>query len=476
MPSLYRQIVPGIILPFYDRLSGRRFWDELQNLRRLQWRSSGDLEERAAGRMKSLLVHAGRHVPYYRDLFSGAGIDLGKIARTADLELLPVTTKAQLRLNFPARTLADNLSPGRFYMKRTSGSTGLPLEFFADRAGIDLWMGSYLFFREWADAPLWLTRLHILAPPHFCGYLKNEASGAYSPGRSRLLRRWLLGEKVVSLSGIDLTLREFLFHIRHAGSRGYFLHAFPSYAAHLAMQVLDSGTGLPSPPRSVICYAETLTPSQQALIGRAFGCRVANQYSALEVLHMAQTCPDYPAFFHVNSERAILRVVRQDGKAAQPGERGRIIVTDLANKAMPFINYDTGDWGVAGPPCPCGRGFPTLAGIEGRESEFLRTPAGRIVSPGTLGSFFMRPGGAYCYLWEYQAIQTATDSVTLLIVPTPSFSAPMSNRIARDLEAWLGPGISVTVALVDRIDAEPSGKRPMIKSGPASGQTWIERC
>ena len=266
-----------------------------------------------------------------------------------------------------------------------------------------------------------------------------------------------------------MTLPEFLSRVRESGRRGYFLFAFPSYAAWLAARILDSGSELPSLPRVVMSYGETLTPSRQDLIERAFRCRVVNHYSSLEVLHMAQTCPDNPGLLHVNSERAILRIVRQDGTPAPPGETGRILVTDLTNRVMPFINYETGDWGAAGPPCPCGRGFPTLTGIEGRGCEFIRLPSGGIVSPGSLGVFVMRPGGAHPHILEFQAVQKAPGSIELLIVPAGSYSPGTSDLIAREIEALMGPGMSVTVTFVDRIEPEPSGKRPVIRSLPSTG-------
>jgi phenylacetate-CoA ligase len=462
----YGRLASRFVLPLYDRLAGRRIWEEWRALRKLQWRSSEELEERAEKRLSRLIVHAGTHVPFYREHFANAGIDPEKPVRIADLERLPVTTKAQLRAAFPSGALADNLPAGRYYRKLTSGSTGLPLEFFADRRAIDSWMASYLFFREWAHAPLGLMQLQIAAPPRFTGRLENEAFRIHSPGRSRWARRLLLGEISVRLSGIDLTLPEFLSEVRKAGKRDYFILAFPSYAASLAAQILDSGWDPPRIPRAVISYAETLTPVRQRLIEKAFCCRVANHYSSLEVLHMAQTCPDNPALLHVNTERAILRIVREDGQSTRPGEAGRILATDLANEAMPFINYDTGDWGVAGTRCPCGRGFPTVMSIDGREAECFHTPSGKTVSPGTLGSFFGGPEGEHPHIWEYQALLTAPDSLNLRIVPAASFTAAISDQLIRHLEAWLGPGLSVTITLVDRIDPEPSGKRIVIKSQP----------
>ena len=176
---------------------------------------------------------------------------------------------------------------------------------------------------------------------------------------------------------------------------------------------------------------------------------------------MAQTCPDNPGVFHVNSERVILRVVRDDGSPAGSDERGRILITALANYVMPFINYDMGDSGINGGPCPCGRGFPTLMGLEGRLGEVIRTPGGRIIAPVTLGILLKF---AVPYVWEYQAVQAATDTVTLLVVPTSRFTPGIATILQADLEKLLGAGMKVRIEPVDQIPPEHSGKRLVIRS------------
>src|SRR5207249_1577555 len=155
----------------------------------------------------------------------------------------------------------------------------------------------------------------------------------------------------------------------------------------------------------VISHAETLTPSSAASIERAFRCRVVNQYSTWEVPQIAQTCPDNPTLLHVNSERAVVRLVREDGTEARPGEQGRVVITDLTNFVAPFINYDIGDWAVAGPACPCGRGFPTLQSVEGKTSEQLRTPAGRLISASALSHVLLDLVPVQPYVLEFQAVQ-----------------------------------------------------------------------
>jgi phenylacetate-CoA ligase len=248
-----------------------------------------------------------------------------------------------------------------------------------------------------------------------------------------------------------------------ARGRPYFLYGPPSYLAHLATLLLEAGAPLARAPAVVIACGETLAAVDARVIERAFGCRVVNHYSTLEVLYLAQTCPDEPTLLHTNAERAIVRVVRPDGRAAAPGEPGRVVVTDLANFVMPLINYDLGDTAVAGLPCRCGRGLPTLARLEGRAAELIRTPH-RVVSAATLGYYLTDTCQATPHLREFQVVQESAETVVLRVVPTGQFGPGTAALLRERLVDLFGPGVAVRVDAVDRIPLEPSGKRLIIKA------------
>jgi phenylacetate-CoA ligase len=287
------------------------------------------------------------------------------------------------------------------------------------------------------------------------------------PRPMRWARRMLLGERVVALSGKDLPLDEFVRCSRTAAPRGYVVRGYAAYLTRLAWRLLEAGMTLPAPPRVVISGGETLTELDAGTIERALGCKVVNHYAAWEVPHMAQTCPDNPALLHVNSERVVVRVLTEDCRPADPGARGRIVVTSLENYVMPFINYEIGDWGIAGAPCPCGRGFPTLTKVEGRLGETIRTPSGRLISPVTLDGVFRFRGP---YVREYQAERTAADTLTVRVVPTPRFTPEIASTLGSELAQYVGTGMKIRVETVAGIPAEPSGKRLIIRP-PAERMT-----
>src|SRR5262249_29771333 len=142
---------------------------------------------------------------------------------------------------------------------------------------------------------------------------------------------------------------------------------------------------------------------------------------------------------------------------------GRVVVTDLANSVMPFINYANGDQAVVGEACPCGRGLPTLVRLEGRDSEVIRNPEGRDINGVVLGQFLAFVAGVIPCILEYQAVQTSRDGVRLLVIPTDRFTPEFGEKLRADLEAFIGPGMRVTIELVDRIPLEASGKRLLVK-------------
>ncbi|MEJ2716683.1 MAG: hypothetical protein P8182_06020 [Deltaproteobacteria bacterium] len=448
-----------IVFPLYERLSGHSFWSDYLELKDRQWLPREELLDRAFRKLRELLAHSYQNVPYYGELFQEAGIRPMDVKELSDLSLVPITTKADLRRNFPHNVTARGVREAQCRKGQTSGSTGLPFEFYSDLEHMDGVRSSYLLFCSWSGIGPWLTRVVIGNPPHF--YSHFPTGGRFERG----VRRVLLGDKFVRIGGHDLTLAGYVTHSERFRRWGpHYLLSFPSYADRLAKQIIEDGVELPAYPRVFVSSGETLTELDRELIAEAFRCEVINQYGSLETSYVAQTCPDNPDLLHVNIERAFVRVVRDDGTDAGPGEMGRVVITDLANCVMPFINYDTGDWGVAGDTCTCGRGLPTLERLEGRTAEVIRTPSGKVVASSTLGPLLVDVWETLPALWEYQAVQIAGDRVVLKMVPGPGYTGKIEKKLARGLEEFLGDGMHVDVEPVKRIETESSGKRLIIKS------------
>ncbi len=137
-----------------------------------------------------------------------------------------------------------------------------------------------------------------------------------------------------------------------------------------------------------------------------------------------------------------------------------MVVTDLHNLAMPFIRYATGDLARAadGAPCPCGRGLPRIASVEGRSADTLSDGDGRKVSGIALVTIFVDLAPA---VRQYQVVQRRDRSLVVRVVPTPAFDATARERILGHCADYL-PGVPVTIEMVEAIEPSATGKRRFI--------------
>lgn len=189
---MYSQLVPRIILPLHERVTRHNFWSGFLELQDLQWRSTKELEARSFHKLSQLLSHAYENVPYYRELFETRGVKPHDLTTLSDLALFPESTRFDLRRNYPDKVIASNLDPSRRIKNRTSGSTGSPLEFYADLGGMDLVRSSYLFFWDWAGIGPWTPEVRIANLEEFLGpgltVTVEEVDGiGFEPSGKRLI-------------------------------------------------------------------------------------------------------------------------------------------------------------------------------------------------------------------------------------------------------------------------------------------------
>ena len=128
--------------------------------------------------------------------------------------------------------------------------------------------------------------------------------------------------------------------------------------------------------RALRAVSEPLTAGRRARIEKIFGVPIGVGYGLNEIGVVASCCPE-AGRYHVHDENCLVEIIDEDGNPSAPGSDGRIIVTSLANFAMPFIRYDTGDIAQAlEGPCPCGRTLPSFGPIKGRRIRIDPLPPG----------------------------------------------------------------------------------------------------
>jgi len=100
-------------------------------LRRSQWFDKKQLAEIQTKKLRQIVEHAYRKVPFYRKLFGGTNLDFSKID-LRNLSRLPLVTKHDFRDAPLAQRTAIDANLARCRPVRTSGSTGIPLKVLED--------------------------------------------------------------------------------------------------------------------------------------------------------------------------------------------------------------------------------------------------------------------------------------------------------------------------------------------------------
>jgi phenylacetate-CoA ligase len=349
-----------------------RTWSLLSELRR------GARSSRAARRdlqgwlLRRAVAHAYRHVPFYRRVWTAAGVDPDSVRDIDDLGRLPIISTDQVRAAAGSGELwaqtADTVAYQRF---PTSGSSGTPL----------------LVPRGVTEARLWRAAGLRMLFEH--GFRWSYATVQFDPPSAPLHLLQRLGLARTTWIAPALPLDQQL--VRFAAAGAQVVVATPTVLRRLCRGLVEHDVR-PRLPLVVFCQGEILDAHSRDVIRVVLNADPVSVYGMSEVGYVAWQC-EARAGLHVNAEMVAVEIVH-DGIAATAGQLGQVVVSDLRGRSMPLLRCDTGDLAVAGAdPCACGRTLPTLNPIEGRRRQAIRLADGSIVTPravvnclaGTLG-------------------------------------------------------------------------------------------
>lgn len=393
-----RSGTPGLAWPPLVPPKAAAFYALWRQLEDSQWLTADEIEQRQKHQlMLRLRFAAQRDAAVARLLDQWPWQD--RTARLASLmQQLPLLTRRTLQTQ-PDRCFAEPpVSHGKVTELKTSGSSGEPVavraaaQVFQLRAALTLrghmWHG--LNFRsafaairggirekrrdKFFDAPRWGGMPALL----------------FETGRSHALdiatpldeqRVWLKQRRPGILLSLPSNLAALLETMPHA---------WPELT-------------------HVLTISETLSPDLRQRLQSQWNCVVRDKYSSEELGSIAIECEH--GNYHC-SEHLIVEVLREDGSACDPGEIGRVVVTDTWNFATHMVRYDIRDYAQAGSVCACGRGLPVLSRIMGRVRNLMTLPDGRKFWP----MFGMRSYGELAPIHQMQFVQTQPDELLVRYV------------------------------------------------------------
>lgn len=405
--------------------------------------------------LRPLLRHAHDTVPYWREAMDKAGL-VPEEATPQTYARLPSLPRIALKRDFD-RLVSTNPAPGHPVAEWTSGTTRQPARFLKDSSNHPWGPAAVRMFRAWLDDK----------PGETTASFPRLQDGK-APFRHELIRN-LKGVRSLPLelgASRDGPALAALF----SRWRPENLYGYPSALRITAAALKEAGITLAHRPKRVVYHSEDIDDDTLALIREVFGAPVTSLFACREFWPlMAQTCPDHVARggdprenLHLNSLCLLAEVVDDEGRPVAPGSEGRLLVTDLRNRVMPFLRYEVGDRAIlAAEPCPCGRGLTLIKRLVGRDAEELPLPSGRKLPLFKL-NLLIAP--YYDLLWQYQVHQVAPGKVIFRVVPREGrFGPAEAEAIEKAVPALMGEPLDFKVEIVSEIHPEPSGKRPILK-------------
>jgi phenylacetate-CoA ligase len=296
--------------------------------------------------------------PYYGQLFLERGITPDAIQTVDDIHKLPLTTKQDLRKNYPygLLTLSQN---EMVRMHASSGTTGSPTAIFYTEKDLHTWaslmarcmymigMRRHDVFQNMSGYGLFTGGLGIHYGAEHLGCLTIPAGAGNSKRQIKLIQ--------------DFNVTA--------------VHIIPSYALYFASFLEEEGIDPRALPiKRALIGAEPHTEETRRRIEKVLDIKAYNSYGLSEMNGpgVAFECVEQNGM-HLWEDSYILEVINPVTlEPVEDGTLGELVLTTINRTGMPIIRYRTRDLTRIVPgDCACGRVHRRIERIQGRTDDML---------------------------------------------------------------------------------------------------------
>lgn len=429
-------------LRLYYREYGKEFERLLEQFERQQWFSENELEAYQSEQLRSIVEHAYRTVPFYRRQFDEHHLRPSDIRTINDIEKMPIIDSDVL-----TKHAGEFVSVEAGWQDRiigcTSGTTGKSKTLFYDR--------------------------HVCRIKNVIDWRLKRAAGIEMGDPIA----YFMGQKVVPIQQKrppfwrkNKVLNNMFFSVFHfspfwydvyidalQGFGAFCVDGYPSTVSMFAEALLARKRihNL----KAAFVSSEILLPHQRNVIEKAFGCKVFNYYGMAERAVFATECEQHKGL-HINTDFGHCELVDKFDRPVAPGLPGQLIITGWHNYTMPIIRYRTNDAAtLAVERCSCGRGFPLLDSINGRDEDQLAAPDGRYLVDTFISDLFAQYQSK---ILESQIVQEESGAVIIKIVPSADFGNKDADLLIRGMRHYMGNSVNINIESCKSIPRTESGK------------------
>jgi phenylacetate-CoA ligase len=436
--SLYNKILETAIIPIADKVIGTDFTGNLHQWRYMDSLSKEELGNIQMRNLKELLSFANTEVPHYREL----GIDLTENPYY-DLSKYPILYKKDIKSN-PGSFLS--CSPKYLIVEKSSGSSGIQGQVYLTRQEIYSSLAIQTHWWEWIGYrigdPIVQTGVTLKR-----GFIKKSKDILT---RTRYFNAFDLSDD--ELTGEANVLASGKFHYLCGYASSLYL------IARRAEEMKKNDICL----KGVISWGDKMFPHYRKVIEKQFHTKVIDTYGCTEGFMIAAECSG--GSFHVMTPHVVVELLSDSGSPVKQGELGKVVVTRLDNRAMPLIRYYLGDLAEGFPEgnhvCSCGRAYPSLKRIVGRDTDIVVTASGKYL----IVHFFTGLMEHYKEVKQFKVIQHNTKEIEIEYIPDIGFSTSILKKIKNKIQHHLNEPFPINFKEVSFIPPSPSGKPQIISS------------
>ena len=456
--SLYNLLDQKIIIPLAEKIKGRNLTGSIRFLSSTEWLSEKELFDLQSNKLRQLIEHCYRNVPYYTRVFDNLGITPDDIRTRDDLSKLPVLTKQIIKDNFNDLISLD-AAQRQSLDSSTGGSTGIPLRFKEDVSSWNSLRALNIRAWSWADFHLG-ERLFTLAG----NSLVKRNTGGKKWFEKNLYDKVIMRNEKHNCTDITPSAMKgyyrAMMRYRPAAVRGY-----ASSIYFLAKYIEQNDLPIRT-IKAVFTTGEKLHPKYRYKIQQVFHAPVYDGYGAADGGISAHECYMHEGL-HIEEEQCIIEIVDNNGALVPDGETGHVVSTDLNNYVFPFIRYKVGDLAyIKNTLCSCGRKHRLLGEVIGREGKAIYNKQGRPYSSVILDNMMFKDldihteecQRLYEKMEQFQIRQNKKGDLSILIVPVDKDEELSTFSYIKDNFKTFFPDSEIELKFVDIIPPLPSGK------------------
>lgn len=316
-------------------------------------------------RVREVVTYARERLPFYRRLWTQAGVGEREPALFEDFQRFPIQTKQDL-VKAGNEWVNPNKGPVGF---GTRGTSGEPLLVWLNSEEQEVYIRPTIRGFKWAGFKSGMTAM--LMSPVWHRLAASEAHAVTRLGGRCVFFWGSMGSQYIDsfLKTLCDVRPEFLT------TTSPFLLSVIRRGEEVGMDLMKAFRSV----HSIVAVGLALTPRLREFLRDRAGVDDVFERAGTQEGAALDECGAH-AMTHVHEDVCYLEVVDGDGNPVEPGTRGNLVVTKLATGGSIFVRYNTEDIAAFIPgPCSCGINFRRLK-IYGRPESSVVVGGKRVTA------------------------------------------------------------------------------------------------